>query len=472
MTMPGHAQTRIALLCPTQADGPAGTGEMQVIVTSANRALPTLLLLVCGASPAFSQAVAPTTGAPNAGPTNSETPGASPSAIVPSPGATPNTKPPSAWADRLSIGAQLDGGIIANPARPADGQNFGDIYTDHANQAQLNQLLITATRTTDPNATGYDVGFTLQTLYGSDARAEHFLGQFDRLITSRYQFDIVQANILLHLPWFTAGGVDAKLGEFQSIMGLETLDPSTNPFYSHSFIYNWGVTFENTGIVTTTHINPTVDLYLGIDSGNTTTLGAGDNNGAPAGYVGLGLNNLFNNKVTVLGTAHIGPEQSTRVDPNANGDERYYADILTTWKVNDKLTSNTELNYVKDEFYRSEAYGFAQYFAYPLTPTLTLNTRGEVWRANSSSFVANYPNNLGFVQAEAGLFTPAIVAPPTTYSELTIGVTYKPDVPKAIKVLLVRPEIRYERSLNGTTPFNAGRDNDAFLFGGDVVLGF
>ena len=343
--------------------------EIKVTTTPRRAPLPGLLLLVAGgASHAFAQVAAPTTGVPNAGPTNSETPGTSPSAVVPSPGAAPNTTAPAAWADTLSVGAQGEGGIVANPSRPADGENFGDIDTDHANQAQLNQVLINATRTTDPNATGYDVGFTLQTLYGSDARSEHFLGQFDRLIDSRYQFDIVQANILLHLPWFTSGGVDAKLGEFPSIMGLETLDSSTNPFYSHSFIYNWGVTFENTGIISATHLNPTVDLYLGVDSGNTTTLGGGDNNGAPAGYAGIGLNNLFHNKVTVLATTHIGPEQSTRVDPNANSDERYYADILTTWKVNARLTSNTELDYVKDDLYRSEAYGLAQYLAYPLTP--------------------------------------------------------------------------------------------------------
>ena len=407
---------------------------------------------------------------------NDSTPASTPASVVPSatatPGSTSANNAPTSWAGTITTGLQFEGGIIANPARPADGENFGDIYTDHANQAQLNELLATITRPTNPNAAGYDVGFDLQLLYGSDMRANHYLGQFDRLITQRYQFGIIQADLLLHLPWVTSAGTDVKIGEFPSIMGLEVLDPSGNPFYSHSFIYNWGVTFFDTGLIATTHLNPTVDLYYGVSTGNTTTFGAGDNNGAPAGYVGFGLNNLFKGRVTVLATAHIGPEQSRRVDPNADSDERYYADVLTTWKINTKLTSNTELNFIKDDYDRGDAYGFAQYLAYPLSPTVTFNLRGEVWRDGTGDFVANFPDDLGFVKAEAGYPTSAIVAPPTTYSELTVGVTYKPPMPKPVALFAIRPEVRYERSLNGTTPFVSGRDTGSFLFGGDVILGF
>ena len=402
------------------------------------------------------------------------TPGASPAAVTPSAGNAPSTpKPQAEWGDTITINEQVEGGIVANPDRPADGENFGDIYTDHANQAQLNQILVTLTRPTDPNATGYDVGFDLQALYGSDMRANHYLGQFDHLITSRYQLGIVQADVLLHTPWLGSGGTDWKFGEWPSIMGLEVLDPSVNPFYTHSFIYNWGVTFFNTGILAETHVNSTVDLYYAIDSGNTTTLGGGDNNGSPAGYLGVGLNNLFKGKVTELATFDIGPEQSCRADPTCDTDRRYIADFLTTWKITGKLTSNTELNYIRDEFYAGEAYGFAQYFSYPLTASITANMRGEVWRDNTGFFVVNFPNNLGFVKSENGYPTSTITEPgPTTFSELTLGVTYKPDMPKPVKTLMIRPEIRYERALNGTTPFNAGRDVDSFLFGGDVILGF
>ena len=106
--------------------------------------------------------------------------------------------------------------------------------------------------------------------------------------------------------------MDVKAGLFSSPQGYETLDPSTSPFYSHSYTYNYGVTFNHTGILTTTHINPTFDLYLGVDTGNQTTFGrpGGDPNSTVAGFVGFGLNNLLNDKLTVLALSHIGPEQN------------------------------------------------------------------------------------------------------------------------------------------------------------------
>jgi hypothetical protein len=72
----------------------------------------------------------------------------------------------------------------------------------------------------------------------------------------------------------------------------------------------------------------------------------------------------------------------------------------------------------------------------------------------------------------SGLPATVITAPPTTYSEFTLGVTYKPPLPTPIATLLLRPEIRYDRSLNGTHPFNAGRDSGAVTIAADAILGF
>jgi hypothetical protein len=38
--------------------------------------------------------------------------------------------------------------------------------------------------------------------------------------------------------------------------------------------------------------------------------------------------------------------------------------------------------------------------------------------------------------------------------------------------LLIRPEIRYDTSLNGKKPYNGGKDTGAFTFGSDFVLTF
>lgn len=56
--------------------------------------------------------------------------------------------------------------------------------------------------------------------------------------------------------------------------------------------------------------------------------------------------------------------------------------------------------------------------------------------------------------------------------ELRGGVNYKPEVPNAIEGFVVRPEIRYDSSLNGTKPFNAGKSDHQVTVAADVVLPF
>lgn len=411
--------------------------------------------------------------------------------------------PTLGFFDGVEYHAQFEGGILGNSSNPQNGLdgkgiNLGHLYTDHANEPQLNQVLLTITKAVDPKATGYAFGFTGQALYGSDARFNHFLGIDNfTLENDRNQIALLQAFVAAHLPWFTAGGVDVKAGLFSSPQGYETLDPSTSPFYSHSYTYNYAVTFNHTGILTTTHINPTLDLYLGIDTGNQDTFGGtgvgrplgnyGDPNGQPAGFVGFGLNNLLDNKLTVLALSHIGPEQAPNADPlGYKNDLRFYNDVVFTYKINDDWTAVLEGNYTKDEFgYGPAAGGPAEYYSgvgyltYTFDKIYTLGARGEIARDTKNFFVSTPLLNNGIALGEEGFPGPSVGGLPgfgTTYGAATLGLTIKPDVPKPLALVMIRPEIRYDRILDGAnlyggTPFSPAK-RDQFTFGGDVVVGF
>src|SRR4051794_889055 len=122
--------------------------------------------------------------------------------------------PPGFWIDGIHLSAQLDAGVIFNPMRPNTGLNFGQLFTDHANQAQMNQLLLTIAKPLDPKNPDIQWGFKLQFMYGSDARYTQFLGELNRVAPgARYQMDIVEANVLAHLPFVTEGGIDLKAGQ-------------------------------------------------------------------------------------------------------------------------------------------------------------------------------------------------------------------------------------------------------------------
>ena len=128
---------------------------------------------------------------------------------------------------------------------------------------------------------------TCTACYGTDARYTHFLGVFDYALAERYQFDIVEASVSVHAP--VLAGLDVKAGLYPTPLGFETIDPSTNPFYSHSYIFNFGIPLKHTGVLAVLHATDFLDLYGGVDTGVNTTFGdqAGDNNGAVAGPVRL-----------------------------------------------------------------------------------------------------------------------------------------------------------------------------------------
>lgn len=394
---------------------------------------------------------------------------------------------PAAEASTLKFGLQIQGGIIGNGANPRTGTggNFGQLFTDRANDFQLNQVLATIARPLDPKAAGYDFGFKLQGLFGTDARYTRWVN-FGRGVNGRYQGDITEANVLIHTPWITPGGLDFKIGMFTTPLGAETIDASTNMFYSHSYIFNFGLPFKHTGALATLHVTDVVDLHVGVTTGVNTTLGPyqGDNNSSYSFIGGIGLN-LMGGDLTILGLTHIGPENPGRAGgtasvPLANRYNRYYVDVLTTWKATDKLTLIGELNYVHDELpgLTPSAYGAAVYAGYALTDSLSLNARAEVFHDNKNFFVAAFPGPNDFNNFQSGYPTGPIVSgvigQATTYGAITLGVTYKPalETLKLPGAFMIRPEIRYDTSLNGKKPYNGGRDAGAFTFGTDFVLTF
>ncbi len=379
------------------------------------------------------------------------------------------------WASGITFGVQVEGGITVNPQDPNIHRNFGSLTTDNANRPVLNQALFTVARAVDPKATSVDVGFKLQAMYGSDSRIYQTLGVFDQLIHDRNQIALIEANVSARIPQLFANGMDIKAGLYPTPLGLEVIDPKPNPFYSHSYIFNYGLPFKHTGVLTTSHVSDLLDVYLGIDTGTNTWLayGAGDNNNRPGGIAGFGLN-FLDGRLTVLALTHIGPEDSKRNTPFGNDALRYFNDVAVTYKATDKLTLSTEINYVREEGFRAEAYGIAGYAAYTLSDTLTLNGRAEVFRDNSNFFVSNPVGDRDFINLQRGVFSRFYTASkPTTYSEFTLGVTYKPSwVPPALSTALIRPEIRYDRALNNSKPYGDGNDRGAVTLAADFVLGF
>ncbi|MEW6438335.1 MAG: outer membrane beta-barrel protein [Pseudomonadota bacterium] len=411
----------------------------------------------------------------------------------------PNTKaapaPPPTWWSTVTVNGEIDAGIMGNPDAPSSGLNWGRLFDQTANEPMLNTGVLTIQRAT--GSAGYDVGFMLQGAFGTDNRFTHNMGEGEYWINSKYQLSLMQAYLSVHTPWITPGGIDWKLGQWSTIEGVESFtDPSANLFYSHSYLFNYPEPFTNFGVLAITHINPTVDIYTGISSGNQATLVpyVGDNNDAPAFEGGVGLNKLFGGAVTVMATTHIGPENPyfqadfpLTGNNAANTSLVFENDLNATWTVTDKITAIGQVNYTKNDFTGGSTYGGVGYVSWQ-TPYdwLKVNGRAEVFRDNGNgsgggTYVCAYPGNFDWMNALHGFPNTVYCGPPTTYFEFTAGLNITPTIPSSVpfvKAVIFRPEVRYDTSLNGTTPFGVpsgstiGTKSDMVTIGGDVVVKF
>ncbi len=376
--------------------------------------------------------------------------------------------PSPAPEPRFKISGWIDAGITLNPDSPQSNQNFGRLFDDRTNEPLLNQVVINFERALAPQPGEFDWGFKLQFMYGSDARFIHSLGLFsDTASTSILQPDLVETYLNLHFPVITDGGLDLKLGKFVTLEGAETIDPRTNFFYSHTYIFNFGIPFNHTGALVTFHATKSLDLYSGITRGVNTSLDDNNDNVSFQGGVGL---NLLDGKLTVLATTSIGPET-----PNNNHDQRYLNDITVTAKITDKFTSITDLNYARDEVIDAQAYGIAQYFTYAINSWLTAGIRGEIFRDDKGFYVVSFANThdpMRALEGEPTIDPRTVGGGKTTYGAVTAGANIKPRVPKPAASLVIRPELRFDRALNGTRPFNDSSDHNQFTASIDVIITF
>jgi hypothetical protein len=376
--------------------------------------------------------------------------------------------PPPTPEPRFKISGWVESGVTFNPDSPLSNQNFGRLFDDRANEPLLNQVVINFERALVPQPGQFDWGFKLQFMYGSDARFIHSLGLFDRTTHEILQPDVVEAYLNLHFPVITEGGLDLKLGKFVTLEGAETIDPRATFFYSHTYIFNFGIPFNHTGALATFHATKLLDLYAGITRGVNASVD--DNNDSPAFHGGIGLN-LLEGKLTALASTHIGPET-----PNDNRHNRYLNDITITAKPTKNFIAITDLNYIYDEAADATGYGVAQYFIYTINDVFSIGMRGEIWRDADAFYVASFAENDDALDGlRGGLVTldPRTVGGgKTTYGAVTLGVNIKPPVPKPTAGLVIRPELRFDRALNGTRPFNDSSDRNQFTASIDVIITF
>lgn len=373
---------------------------------------------------------------------------------------------------KFSVFAQA--GFTVGSDRPDDGQLFGRVFDDRSVEPMLNQLTFTVERALVPEPGKYDYGFKLQLTGGTDARFLKTIGLLDNINNDRYSAAVVEAFVSAHAPWLFENGIDFKLGQFVTLEGSETIDPRSNYLYSHNYIFNFAIPFQHLGLLSTIHVNKYLDLYAGVTRGANTSLA--DNNDRPAFHGGFGLD-LLDGKLGLLATTHLGPENPVHAEQflpglDGNDDLRYFNSLVVTFKPNDKLTLVTDAVYtLEDSFGGAECYGVSQLAACAVHPKVSLVGRAEIFRDDDGFFVAQFAKNDDFVNLQRGdldnLDPRTVGGGATTYAAFTAGVNVKPN-----DKLVIRPEIRYDKALEGNRAFSDSSKSYSLTGGIDVIISF
>ncbi|MDF7673584.1 outer membrane beta-barrel protein [Acetobacteraceae bacterium ESL0709] len=376
------------------------------------------------------------------------------------------------WFSDIDLGLQVEGGIMANTGGHTHGMNFGQLLSSHSNEPLLNQILFTATKPVDSLGSGYGIGFNFQLLYGSDARIFGVAGISDKWINKRYQLTPTAANIALHMPWLTKGGLDGQIGILPSPMGVEVLDATARSFYTLAYSSEYTVPFELLGGYFQWHVADHYNVLFGLDAGNQMSFGKGNNNGRPSGYVGFNGHDLAGGSVSFTDILRIGPENAVdALGKRAHSAQRFWNDLNATWQVSPRWSLTAESTFVHDEAL-GESWGGVVWAHYKFSDALSFNARTELYRDNSGQFVVQFPGNRDYARALLGHHNGSYGAPPTTYGDLSFNAVWSPKLGYGIKVFQLRPEIRFDRSLSGTRVFDGFHRRSRILIGGDATIGF
>ncbi|NNM85787.1 MAG: outer membrane beta-barrel protein [Phycisphaerales bacterium] len=378
----------------------------------------------------------------------------------------------------INISGFIDAGYTANFDHQA-GSNIGGRVFDqeNGNHLQLDQIDVSISKAIDfSNANfrkrGWDVGGKVEVLYGMDGDLIHSNGMNFYHGNNYYQngqnpfkpinqFDVVQAYATFAVPMFDTGGLKIKAGKFVTPFGDETINPTTNPFYSHSYEFGFGIPFTQTGILAIFSPNSDWTFSAGVTRGWNNTLTKtndtladflGGINWTPQEKRFQGLTATLNYSLGAQDPSYYPNDLDGDLDGSGlrSGDNSHYrsvTEVILTYtppKMSQlTLTSDSLWGYdgASDIIIPTGvspgtgtvSYGPANYYAeeavasYKLNSYVTLNGRAEWYHDGHSGT------------------TYAIVGRTVNLSEFTIGATITP-FPNSSwgKYLKLRPELRQD----------------------------
>lgn len=349
-------------------------------------------------------------------------------------------------AANINLYGFVEGGYTYSFNPPPGGVITGNVFNTKQNRIVLDQVDLAIERTVDITQNKFDIGGKVEMTYGWDTSSYHSNGLFSYYPFHKpeNQFDLTQAYLDFAIP--LGSGLDIRAGKFVTLLGEESINPTSNYLYSHSYLFGFAIPFTQTGVLAKYALTPAITIQGGVTRGWNQS--RDDNNGVPdfLGQVAWTISKATSLTVNVS----EGPQAT-----DDNSDWWTVVDVILSQTVSDNLTlvGNADYGDAPHALGTTSAqwYGIAGYASLTLDPHATINFRAEAYDDNNGFTLGTGTN----MQVYEG----------------TLGVAFTPLPDNAIaKNFMIRPEVRYDYASHAF--FNGGGRHDQLQVAVDAIFTF
>ncbi|SIO65832.1 Putative beta-barrel porin-2, OmpL-like. bbp2 [Singulisphaera sp. GP187] len=263
----------------------------------------------------------------------------------------------------------------------------------------------------------FDIGFNVRYFAGADAALGQPKGGIDSPPgNSHFSHDFRDLYISAHLPIFTEGGMDVKVGRMNTIIGYNGFLAPYRPFYSSDYQFFYSQDGAFTGFLLNQHVTSRLDIWSGMTLGANTFFTLRSNNS----YCYIGQVNYWltdEQKTRLTASVYTGPN-AIFAAPGMAGDHNTTVELRVQQNWSERFVQIVQSNMGWDTntpVGTGSWYGLYTIGIYHLAPELDIQGRAE-WFDDVKG-------------TRTGINT--------DYAEVTLGLNWHPN-----KFLEVRPEIR------------------------------
>jgi len=364
----------------------------------------------------------------------------------------------------INVYGWLDAGGTANPANPGSRYN-GTLAPNDRNEFQFNQAYLVFEKTLDTAKNGWDIGGRVDLLYGTDYIYCESLGFETNPDGSRKWNASDQYGLAIPQAYAEVGvgSVSAKIGRFYTIIGYESMMPTSNFFYSMNYAVRYAEPTTQTGGLFTWKTSDELSLYLGGVNGQDQTDGLTNSLAALTGFAWTPKDEKYALNFAIM-TGGLEPTN----DPTVYAPRTYFSTYLT-YNFTEKWQSVTQWDAGWQQDYdlaghTADFWSITQYLFY------TLN---DHWKAGLryDMFVDGQGTKLGGLRYGGlpdGNPLPLPSGDAGTVQAITAGLNYTYNAN-----LRVRPEVRWDwYQGSGPALFDDMTKNSQFTVAVDAILQF